>query len=149
MGRVLVIEFNEQDTPVFEEIMEAIKRHPTFERLKLGHDTVLELPGLKIYPDSGKIFCGRKEINLTAKEYKLLCLLAANKGIVLTYGQIYQKVWGEEGFGNEDNAVCCHVHNLRKKLYAASPVYPFTIRCVRKVGYCLETNKTKYNIKRR
>ena len=149
MGRILVIEFDEQDTPVFEEIMRALKKYPDFERMRLNNDTILELPGLKIYPDSRKIICGRKEVNLTAKEYKLLCLLAANKGIVLTYGQIYQKVWGEEGFGNEGNAVCCHVYNLRKKLYAASPIYPFTIRCVQKVGYCLETNKTKHKIKRR
>lgn len=149
MGRVLVIEFDEQDIPVFEKIMRSLEQHPAFERLKLNNNTVLELPGLKIYPDSRKIFCGRKEVNLTTKEYKLLCLLVANKGIVLTYGQIYQKVWGEEGFGNEGNAVCCHVYNLKKKLYAVSPVYPFTIRCIRKVGYCLETNEIKYKIGRR
>lgn len=144
MGRVLVIEFDEQDTSVFEEIMGTLKQHPAFERMRLNHDTVLELPGLKIYPDSRKIFCGRREIKLTIKEYKLLCLLAANKGIVLTYGQIYQKVWGEEGFGNENNTVCCHVYNLKKKLHTASPIYSFTIRCIRKVGYCLEIDDAKH-----
>lgn len=96
MGRILVIEFDEQDTPVFEEIMRTLKQHPAFERSRLNNDTVLVLPGLKIYPDSRKIICGREEVNLTTKEYKLLCLLAANKGTVLTYGQIYQKIWGEE-----------------------------------------------------
>lgn len=56
--------------------MRALERHPAFERLRLNNDTVLELPGLKIYPDSRKVFCGRREVNLTTKEYKLLCLLA-------------------------------------------------------------------------
>lgn len=143
MGRVLMIEFNEQEIPVFEEIMRTLKRHPSFERLKLNNDTVLELPGLKIYPNNRKIFCGRREVNLTTKEYKLLCLLVANKGIVLTYGQIYQKVWSEEGLGSEINTVGCHVRNLRKKLYAASPDSPFAIHCIRKVGYCLEIDENK------
>lgn len=149
MGRVLVIEFDEQDTPVFEEIMRALKQHPAFERMRLNNDTILELPGLKIYPDSRKIFCGRREVNLTTKEYELLCLLVANKGIVLTYERIYQNVWGEEGPGNESTIVGCHMRNLRGKLYAASPDPSFTIRCVREVGYCLEIDKTRHKTVRR
>ena len=70
-------------------------------------------------------------------------MLAANKGIVLTYEQIYQKVWGEERLGDESNAVGCYVRNLREKLYAASPESPFTIHCVRGVGYCLEVDESK------
>lgn len=147
MGRILVIEFDEQDAPLFYETMRALKRHPTFERLRVNSDAtsdaVIELPGLEIYPDRRKVFRDRREINLTTKEYDLLYLLAANKGIVLTYEQIYQKVWGEEGFGNESNAVGCHVRNLREKLYVASPDSPFTIRCVREVGYCLDVDRSK------
>ena len=53
------------------------------------------------------------------KEYKILCFLVANRNRVLTYEQIYQRVWGEDGIGNESNAVGCHVRNLRKKLLQA------------------------------
>lgn len=144
MGRILVIEFDEQDTPIFEKIMRALKRNPTFEQLRMNNDATLELPGLEIYQDRRKIFCDRQEINLTRKEYELLCLLAANRGMVLTYGQIYQKVWGGEGLGNESNIISCHVRNLRGKLYAASPDPQFTIRCVREVSYCLEVDETKH-----
>ncbi|MCI8282961.1 MAG: hypothetical protein HFI76_15090 [Lachnospiraceae bacterium] len=38
-----------------------------------------------------KIYRNRREINLTTKEHDLLCLLAANRGQVLTYDQIYRK----------------------------------------------------------
>lgn len=69
-----------------------------------------------------------------------MALLVANRGRVLTYDQIYQKVWGEEGFGSENNTVGCQVRNLREKLYEAEPDAPFTIRCVREVGYCFEIN---------
>lgn len=147
MGRVLVIEFDEQDDPVYEQIMRALRLHPAFDRLRVSSDSVgdavIELPGLEICPERRKVFRNRREVDLTAKEYDLLCLLVANKGIVLTYEQIYQKVWGEEGLGNESNAVGCHIRNLREKLYAASPDSPFIIRCVREVGYCLEVNKSK------
>lgn len=115
-----------------------MKKYPNFESLRLSDETVLSLPGLEIHPDRRKIYRDRREINLTAKEYDLLCFLVANKGRVLTYEQIYQKVWGEEPLGNENNAVGCHIRNLREKLYEASPNAPFSIRCVREVGYCFE-----------
>ena len=101
---------------------------------------MVSLPGLEICPNRHKIYRDRREINLTAKEYEILALLVANKGRVLTYDQIYQKVWGEEGFGSENNTVGCQVRNLREKLYEAEPDAPFSIRCVREVGYCFEIN---------
>lgn len=133
-----MIEFEDQDISAFDDVMEVLKRYPDFEHLKLCNETVLSLPGLEIYPDRRKAYRDRREISLTTKEYDILCLLAANKGRVLTYEQIYQKVWGEERIGNENNAVGCHIRNLREKLYAAAPDTPFTIRCVREIGYCFE-----------
>lgn len=147
MGRILVVEFDEQDASAFEEIMGVLRRHPAFERLRISSDAtsdaVLELPGIEIYPDRRKVFRGCQEINLTAKEFDLLYLLVVNKGIVLTYEQIYEKVWGAEGLGNESNAVGCHIRNLREKLYTASSEDLFTIRCVREVGYCLDVDASK------
>ena len=67
----------------------------------------------------------------------------ANKGRVLTYDQIYRKVWDEDAFGDESNAIGCHIRNLREKLYEAEPNAPFTIRCVREVGYCFEVDENK------
>lgn len=120
--------------------MQTLENHPAFDRLKLNDETVLSLPGLEIYPQSRKIYRDRREIHLTAKEYDLLSLLVANKGRVLTYEQIYNKVWGEDSFGNESKSIGYHICNLREKLFEASPDAPFTIRCVRDVGYCFELN---------
>lgn len=140
MGRILMIEFNEEDDPIFDEVMEVLKQHPNFECMRLKDESMLTVPGLEIYPNRRKIYRNRREINLTAKEYEILTLLVANKGRVLTYEQIYQKVWGEDGFGSENNTVGCQVRNLREKLYEAEPDAPFSIRCVREVGYCFELN---------
>ena len=71
----------------------------------MEEETVISLPGLTIYPEQRKIYRDRQEIPLTTKEYELLCLLAANRGRVLTYTQIYEKVWGSSPEGNERRRV--------------------------------------------
>lgn len=140
IGRILVIEFGEQDSPAFDEVMDVLKRHPAFDYQQLNEESVLSIPGLEIYPNRRKIYRGRKEITLTVKEYDLFYLLVVNQGHILTYSQIYQKVWGEDALGNENNTIKCHIRNLRDKLYEVLPDATFTIRCEREVGYCFELN---------
>lgn len=43
-------------------------------------------------------------------------MLATNKGQVLTYSQLYGKVWGDTAIGNESKTVGYHIWNFRKKL---------------------------------
>lgn len=133
-----MIEFNGGESPAFDEVMEVLKRYPDFEYIQMNDDSILSVPGLEIYPSRRKIYCGQKEISLTTKQYNLFYLLALNKGRVLTYGQIYRKVWGDETIGRENDAVQCQIKNLRMKLYREVPDAPFTIRCVKEVGYCFE-----------
>lgn len=141
--RIMVLEVRDQDSPIFDEIMKVVERHSGIEYMRIKDEPMLSLPGLEIYPGRRKIYRDRREINLTTKEYDLLSLLVANKGQVLTYDQIYRKVWGEDAFGDESNAIGCHIRNLREKLYEAEPNAPFTIRCVREVGYCFEVDENK------
>lgn len=140
ISRVLIIESNEGSHSIIDEIIKTLKKHPEFELLWLKHEPVLSLPGLEIDPAHRKVYCDKLEINLTAKEYNLLCLFVANKEHVFTYDQIYRKVWEEEAFGNANNAIACHVHNLREKIGRLLPEGCFVIRCVREVGYCFETD---------
>ena len=55
------------------------------------------------------------------------------KGRVLTYEQIYDKVWGEISAGNEKDTVGFHIRNLRKKLCDTNS--HFSIDSVREIGY--------------
>ena len=140
INQVLVIEFNESHQPLIDGLIENLKQNHGFEILWLKQEPVLSLPGLEIDPSHRKVYCSDQEIDLTAKEYDILCLFAANKGFVLTYDQIYQKVWKEDAFGGANNAIACHVHNLREKVGKLLPDGCFVIRCVREVGYCFETD---------
>ena len=138
LGRILVIEFKDQDSFIFESVMDVLKNHSNFEILHPKVETVVTIPGLEIYTERRKIYSDRCEIDLTTKEYDLFYLLVVNRGQVLTYEQIYQSVWGDEAIGRENNAVKCHIRNLREKLFKAMPDAAFAIRCVREVGYCFE-----------
>lgn len=115
-----------------------MKKHSEFENLQINEEVILSIPGFEIYPDKRKIYHDHQEINLTAKEYGIFILLITNRGRVLTYQQIYQNVWNEDTLGNENNAVGCHIRNLRRKIYEAMPDAPIVIRCIREIGYCLD-----------
>lgn len=132
------MEFDEKEMDIFSEIMEVVGRYPNLEVYELQAEQALKIPGLEIYPDRRKIYRDRQEINLTAKEYELLCFLVINRGKVLTYDQIYRKVWGDYAQDIESNTIGFHICNLREKLFSASPDAPFIIRCERNVGYCFE-----------
>lgn len=99
IGRILVIEFDDNDSSAFDEVISVLKRYQSFEELKIKDEKAVSLPGLEINPKSRKVYRDRREIHLTTKEYDLLSLLALNKGKVLTYEQIYRKVWGNDAFG--------------------------------------------------
>lgn len=100
----MIVEFNRQDSLAFDEVLEVLERYPDFEYVQINDDSILSVPGLEIYPSRRKIYRGRKEISLMVKEYDLFYLLVVNRGQVLTYGQIYQNVWGAEAIGRENNA---------------------------------------------
>ena len=46
MGRILVIEFNDQESSAFDEVMNVLKGYPGFEKLRLNDETVLSLPAV-------------------------------------------------------------------------------------------------------
>ena len=78
---------------------------------------------LTINLEAASVTCGEKKIHLTATEYRLLKLLAANVGKVLTYPMIIKEIWG----GNvETDIISLRVHmaTLRKKIGDSSREEP-------------------------
>jgi DNA-binding response OmpR family regulator len=74
-------------------------------------------------------------LELTAKEYMILELLLKNRGKVFTKSNIYQFVWQDEYF-DDDNAVKTHISNLRSKLKKVNPNEEY-IETVWGLGYRL------------
>ena len=72
-------------------------------------------------------------VELTAKEFDLLLMLASNPGIVLTRERLMEKVWGYEYIG-DTRTVDVYIRHLREKL-ADNAESPRFVQTVRGVGY--------------
>ncbi|MFF6785555.1 winged helix-turn-helix domain-containing protein [Streptomyces sp. NPDC012510] len=75
----------------------------------------LETGALSIDVRARKAFLAGEPLSLTAKEFDLLALLAAEQGAVLTREQIIERVWDENWFGST-RTLDVHVGTLRTKL---------------------------------
>ncbi len=95
---------------------------------------VVERDGLAIDTQRRQVQVeGRGEVELTAKEFDLLLVLASNPGIVLTRERLMEKVWGYEYIG-DTRTVDVYIRHLREKL-ADNAESPRFIQTVRGVGY--------------
>lgn len=140
IGRIIILELTERDSSAFEDILSFLSRHPDLEKWELRDEPVLSLPRLKINLARRRITSDGCEISLTAKEYDIFCLLVANKNRVLTYDQIFEKVWGDCSSGGERETIGFHVRNLRKKLFDTDQEPVYQIESIRNVGYQFQYN---------
>lgn len=62
-----------------------------------------------------KVFLEETEVHLTPIEYKLLLLMVANRGKVLTHNYIQSQIWGY-GEGGDPNSLRVFMATLRRKL---------------------------------
>lgn len=82
---------------------------------------------MKIDRQSRRVHVGEKEINLTAKEFDLLELLATNPDKVYSREELLNIVWGYE-YPGDARTVDVHVRRLREKVEPnpSEPKYVYT-----------------------
>ena len=86
-----------------------------------------------------QVFVGEDEIHFTQNEFKILELLCAHCGKVLTYDFILEHVWGPYG-GNNNQILRVNMANIRRKL-KENPSEPKYILTELGIGYrMLEDN---------
>lgn len=83
--------------------------------------------GLTIDYDKRQVQKDGEPLHLTQNEFRLLSLLSANAGKVLTYDFILKELWGP-GSRGDNQSLRVHMANLRRKLEEnpAEPHYIFT-----------------------
>lgn len=79
------------------------------------------------------VLIDNNELQLTPKEYDLLCFFVENKSIALSRDTLIDKIWGYDFYG-DDRTVDTHIKMLRNKLGK----YRDLIKTVRAVGYKYE-----------
>ncbi len=88
---------------------------------------VLVKGDMKIDCESRQVTIGEKEVNLTAKEFDLLELLAMNPNKVYSRENLLNIVWGYE-YPGDARTVDVHIRRLREKVEAnpSDPKYVYT-----------------------
>lgn len=118
------------------ELVARVKSHiKRYERL-MGKNIAFEVinhRGLEINTASHKVSVNGKEIQLTTKEYELLLFLSSNPNIVFSKDQIFDKIWGEEYYG-DTATVAVHIQKIRKKI-EKDPTNPGYIETIWGSGY--------------
>ena len=97
-------------------------------------DTELQSNGIKELLLQGQVFKNEKLIDLTAAEYKLLCLFMKNPNVVLTKEQILDKLWDCEGNYIDSSTLTVYMRRLRMKI-EDNPSEPQMLLTVRRMGY--------------
>jgi two-component system response regulator RegX3 len=99
-------------------------------------DAVLEVGPVRMDVDRHAVSVGGGEIAMPLKEFELLELLLRNAGRVLTRGQLIDRVWGADYFG-DTKTLDVHIKRIRSKI-EVDPSQPTLLLTVRGLGYRFE-----------
>lgn len=91
---------------------------------------------LKLDTESFEVFKDNIKIELNPKEFKILKMLISNAGRVYTKKQIYENVW-EEAYYGDDNSLLVHLSHIREKI-EDDPKKPVYLKTIRGIGYKIE-----------
>lgn len=114
-----------------EELLARVRAH--LRRVNPAVTGEVRVADLVMNLDGREIFRGGRRVELSAKEFELLELLARNPGKVFSRFEIEEKVWPEYTGGS--NVVDVYIGYLRRKLEEGGERR--LIHTVRSVGYVL------------
>lgn len=102
-----------------------------------GHK-LLRISGLVVNLSEHTVTVDGERIQLTYKEFELLCLFLSHPGMVYTREQLFSQIWKMDYMG-DSRTLDSHIRSLRHKLGS----YGKMIETVRNVGYRLEVSYEK------
>ena len=109
-------------------VLRRVKKEEPTEELSAGN--------LYIHVGKHKVLADGEKVELTYKEFRLLCMLMESKGNVLTRDQLLTNIWGYD-FDGETRTVDVHIRTLRQKLGECGSM----IETVRGIGYRIGGNE--------
>lgn len=113
------------------ELVARVKSHiKRFQRLihKIEAVDEIAIKGLVINIQSHRVSIDGKEVFLTTKEFEMLQFLASNPNIVFSKEQLFEKIWGEDYYG-DIGTIAVHIQKIRKKIEkdSANPIFIETL----------------------
>jgi two-component system KDP operon response regulator KdpE len=91
------------------------------------HESVYKFDYLTVDSEKHRVYVEGSEVHLTPIEFKLLLLLIANRGKVITHSQISKEVWGY-GETGDSKSIRVFMASLRRKIEKdrSNPRFIFT-----------------------
>ena len=123
------------------ELVARVKSHiARYERLtqKSGQGQKpgdIDFGWLRINNSTRRVYVDEAEVTLNLKEYELLYFLASNPEIVFNKETLYDRIWGEDMYG-DIKTVRVHMSRLREKI-EKNPAEPVHIETIWGAGYRL------------
>ncbi len=114
----------------------AVLRRTGREQAEAESERSLAFDGLTIDPRSRVVTVKESEVELTAKEFDMLYLLARHPKQVFTRDQLLERIWGGAEY-IDAGTVTVHVRRLREKI-ESQPSKPQRLLTVWGVGYKFE-----------
>ena len=99
-------------------------------------DTELNSNGIRVQLLKGEVYKNNVQVELTAREYKLLCLFMENPDEVLSPEQILNRLWDCDENYIDNNSLTVYIRRLRTKI-EDDPGKPKRIVTVRRMGLSL------------
>lgn len=97
-------------------------------------DTELVSNDIRVQLLRGEVYKNGQQVEITAGEYKLLCLFMENPDIVLSPEQILSRLWDCDENYVDNNTLTVYIRRLRTKI-EDDPGNPKRIITVRRMGY--------------
>lgn len=107
-----------------------LRRSENFSRA----EAELSSNGIRIHLLRGEVHKNGIRLDLTASEYKLLCLFMENPNHILSPEQILSRLWDCEENGVDSNTLTVYIRRLRTKI-EDDPANPKNIVTIRRMGY--------------
>ena len=99
-------------------------------------DIPIVIGGIELNDVTKEVTLDGDKVQLTRTEYDILKLLMQHPGQVFSPNEIYEKVWNDNPFRNE-NTVAVHIRHLREKV-EYNPAEPRHLKVVWGRGYKME-----------
>ena len=93
-----------------------LRRFFTLNQSKVEETSVLEAGGVVIDFEKRTVHVYGERIDLTPKEFDILYLLASHPKKVYSLENIFQQIWTNDYYDDNNNTVTVHIRTLRKKL---------------------------------
>jgi two-component system response regulator RegX3 len=100
------------------------------------HEAILEAGSVRMDVERHTVSVDGNETAMPLKEFELLELLLRNSGRVLTRGQLIDRVWGADYFG-DTKTLDVHIKRIRSRIEKV-PSEPTMLVTVRGLGYRFE-----------